>query len=124
MFVAWLVTGRAAIYQCIGIEEISGRKSITMHTSQKWSLQSVQAEYGQFVRDDFDKEPSPSFKSMPLLLWDKLPPHSGIFPRPPVGAISQDVVGHDIVVPECSNDGNQEIINILFFPKNFYKLVN
>lgn len=94
VLVSWLRLGRTTVDSIVGIEEVKG----------------VEADDGKLIWNDFDEEPSTSFKSVPLFLGDKFLPHVRVVLGPSVGALGEDVVRKDIIVPEIGYDGDGEVV--------------
>ncbi len=94
MLVPRLRLGCATVDSIVRVEEVKG----------------VEADDGKLIRDDFDEEPSTSFKSMALLLRDKFAPDVGVTLSPSVGTLGEDVMREDIVVAEIGYDGYGEVV--------------
>ena len=73
-------------------------------------IEGIEAKHCELVRNHFDIEPAASRKLMPLGFRDELLPNLEVLGRPLVWALSEDVVGQDVIVSESRDDGNEKVI--------------
>ncbi len=73
-------------------------------------IEGIEAKHCELVRNHFNIEPAASRELMPLGFGYELLPNLEVPLRPLVRALSEDVVGQDVIVSESRDDGNEKVI--------------